>query len=185
MTKILDQLPILEKQTFPKFDDKHIKVRRDQILVWVSIHLAGVLQPEKNIPKIPALLDTGFNFDFSIQDRHLREWAGINPALLPLLGDIEINDQTVNRHEAAVWLHPNVPGKREVAIEQPPYLLEMKKGIAVYPPDAVSPGPRLPLLGLAALLNNDLDFWLDPELRHVSVQTRTWRRRLMRLLCRV
>ena len=31
----------------------------------------------------------------------------------------------------------------------------------------------------------DLDFWLDPELRHVTVQTRTWRRRLMRMLCRI
>lgn len=185
MTKVLDQLPILEKRTSLKFEDKHVTVRRHQILVWVSVHLAGVLQPEPNIPKIPALLDTGNNFDCSMQDRHLREWAGIDPALLPLLGDMEIEDQTVGRHEATVWLYPNIPGQRKIAIGRPPLRLRMERGIAVYPRDAVPPGPRLPLLGLPALLNNDLDFWLDPEGRCVTVQTRTWRRRLLRLLCRI
>lgn len=102
-----------------------------------------------------------------------------------MLGDIEINDQVVNRHEATVWLYPNIAGKREAALDKRPQLLEMKKGIAVYPSAGVPPGPRLPLLGLAALLNNDLDFWLDPDHRHVFVQTRTWRRRIMRLLCEV
>ena len=80
---------------------------------------------------------------------------------------------------------PNVPGTQDSGSGRPPFRLRMGDGIAVYPRDAVPPGPRLPLLGLPALLNNDLDFWLDPELRHVSVQTRTWRRRIIRLLCRI
>jgi hypothetical protein len=185
MTRILDRLPILDKRTFPTFDEKSVKVHRNQILVWVSIHLAGVLQPEQNIPKFPALLDTGNNFDFSIQHRHLREWAGVDSALFPLLGDVEIDDQPVDRHEATVWLYPNIPGTRDIPSGSPPFRLSMRKGIAVYARDAVPPGPRLPLLGLPALLNNDLDFWLDPERRNVSVQTRTWRRRLMRLLGRI
>jgi hypothetical protein len=37
--------------------------------------------------------------------------------------------------------------------------------------------------GLPALLDNDLDWWLDPERRHVTVQSRNWRRHLIRLLC--
>lgn len=80
MTKIIDQLPILEKRTFPRFDDKHVKVHSNQILLWVSIHLTGIVQPEQNTPKIPALLDTGNNFDFSIQHRH----SGSGQALIPL-----------------------------------------------------------------------------------------------------
>ena len=32
---------------------------------------------------------------------------------------------------------------------------------------------------------NDLDLWLDPERRYVTVQPRTWRRPLIRLLCRL
>jgi hypothetical protein len=185
MTKILDRLPVLEQRTSPSFAGKSVTVHRDQILVWVSVHLAGVPRLEPNIPRIPALLDTGNNFGFSLQQRHLREWAGLDPGLLSLLGNLEINDQTVNRHEASVWLYPNVPGKREVAVGSPPYLLEMERGIAVFPPDAAPPGPRLPLLGLAALLNNNLDFWLDPDLREVTVQTQSWRRHVMRLLCRL
>jgi hypothetical protein len=61
----------------------------------------------------------------------------------------------------------------------------MERGIAVHAHDAVRPGPRLPLLGLPALLLNNLDLWLDPEGRHVTVQMRTWRRRLIRLLSRM
>jgi hypothetical protein len=91
----------------------------------------------------------------------------------------------VRRHEAAVWLYPNVRGTRRAAPRGKPYLLEMRDGIAVYPRDADPVGPRLPLLGLPALLHNDLDFFLDPEPRQVTVQTRTWRRHLMRLLCRL
>ena len=68
---------------------------------------------------------------------------------------------------------------------RPPLRLKMPRGIAVYAPDADPPAPRLPLLGLRAFLANDLDWWLDPERRHITMQTRTWRRPLMRLLCRL
>jgi hypothetical protein len=183
--KILDRLPIPEQRATLRFGDKYATVHRNQVLVWVSVHLAGALEPEENIPRIPAVLDTGNNFDFSMQDRHLREWAGIDPGLLVVLGDIEINGQVVKRREATVWLYPNIPGRQEVASGRPPVRLRMSKGIAVYTQDAFPPGPRLPLLGLPAFLDNDLDWWLDPERRYITVQPRTWRRPLIRLLCRL
>jgi hypothetical protein len=61
----------------------------------------------------------------------------------------------------------------------------MSKGIAVYARGAEPPGPRLPLLGLPAFLNYDLDLWIDPERRNVTAQQRRWRRTLMRVLCRL
>ncbi len=183
--KILDRLPITEERTSLRFGDRHITVRSNQILVWMSVHMAGVLEPEESIPKFPALLDTGNNFGFSIQDRHLREWAGLDPALLESLGPVKINEQVVTRQQAKVWVYPNIPGRQGGANGKPPFWLKMAKGIAVYTPDAVPPGPRLPLLGLSALLSNDLDWWLDPERRHITVQTRNWRRPLIRLLCRL
>ena len=79
--KILDRLPIPKERTSLRFGGRHITVHPNQILVWVSVHLSGVLAPEENIPRFPALLDTGNNFAFSVQDRHLREWAGIDPGL--------------------------------------------------------------------------------------------------------
>lgn len=183
--KILDRLPISSERTSPGFGDRYITLHRSQILVWVSILPAGVLEPEVNAPRLPALLDTGNNFGFSMRDRQLREWAGIRPELLKPLGEAQIEGQPVERRKAAVWLFPNMPGRREVSGSPPPFRLEMRKGIAIYPPEAIPPGPRLPLLGLPALLDNDLDCWLDPERRHVTVQTRSWRRRLIRLLCRL
>ena len=59
-------------------------------MVWVSVHLTAVLEPDENIPRFPALLDTGNNVGFSIQDRHLREWAGIDPRLMLSVRDSEI-----------------------------------------------------------------------------------------------
>jgi hypothetical protein len=181
--KILDRVPISEQRTSLQFGDKYVTVHRNQILVWVSVHLAGALEPESNIPRFPALLDTGNNFAFSLPDRLLREWAGIEASLLVSSGDAEINGQVVTCRRAAVWLYPNRPGRQEIASDRPPFRLEMSKGIAVYPPDAIPPAPRLPLLGIPALLDNDLDWWLDPERRLITVQSRTWRRHLIRLLC--
>jgi hypothetical protein len=183
--KILDQLPIVATRTSLRFGGRHVTVHHKQLLVWVSVHLSGVLEPEKGIPRFPALLDTGNNVEFSIQDRHLREWAGIDPGLLVPLGEMEINRQVITLRRATVWLYPNVPGRQEVASDKPPFRLKLIKGIAVHAPDAVDPGPRLPLLGLPAFLENDLDWWFDPERRHMTVQTRNWRRPLIRLLCQL
>jgi hypothetical protein len=183
--KILDRLPITEARTPVRFGDRSVTALPDQILVWVSVDLTGTLRPEKNIPKFPTLLDSGNNSNFAIQHRHLRQWAGIDPAALRLLGSGDIAEQPIEWHEATLWLYPNVPGTRDIDPEKPPLLLEMERGIAVYPHDADPPGPRLPLLGLRAVLKNDLDWWLDPERRQITVQTRNWRRHLMRLLCRI
>jgi hypothetical protein len=153
------------------------------MLAWVSIHLTGTHEPDQNIPRFPALLDTGNNVDVAIQDRHLREWAGLDPRLMLSFGDMRINERVAARRRATVWLYPNIPCRMEVDGEKPPFRLKLAKGIAVYAPDALDRGPRLPLLGLPALLGNDLDWWLDPQRRHITVQTRSWRRPLIRLLC--
>ncbi len=183
--KILDQLPIAETRTSLRFDGRYITVHHNQLVVWVSVHLSGALEPEGDIPRFPALLDTGNNVEFSIQDRHLREWAALDPRLLVPLGEMKMNRQVVALRRATVWLYPNVPGRQEMASDKPPFRVRMIKGIAVHPPDSADPGPRLPLLGLPAFLENDLDLWLDPQRRHVTVQTRNWRRSLIRLLCRL
>jgi hypothetical protein len=183
--KILDRLPIPEDRTSLRFGDRYVNIHANQILVWVSVHAPEVLMPEENMPRFPALLDTGNNFGFSVQDRHLRQWAGIDSGLLDALGEITIEGKVVARREATVWLHPNIPGRQDLAGGRPPFRLDLSKGIAVYTPDAVPPGPRLPLLGLPAMLDNDLDLWLEPEVRHVTVRSRTWRRPLIRLLCQL
>ncbi len=183
--KVLDRLPIPQERTSLRFGDRYVTIHANQILVWVSVHLSGVLAPDEKIPKLPALVDTGNNFGLSVQDRHLREWAGIDPGMLEVRGDIAIDGKVVTRRTATVWLYPNLPGRHDPSRGRPPFRLSLRNGIAVYGRDAIPPGPRLPLLGLPALIENDLDFWLDPERCHVTVQPRNWRRPLIRLLCRV
>ena len=183
--KILDRLPIPKDRTSLRVGERYVTIHANQILVWVSVHLSGILVPEPNIPRFPVLLDTGNNFGFSVQDRHLREWAGIDPGLLNVRGDIAIEGSVVTRREATVWLYQNVPGRQDAASGRPPFRLGLSRGIAVHTQGAFPPGPRLPLLGLPAFLENDLDFWLDPEGRHITLRPRTWRRPLIRLLCRL
>ena len=111
--KILDRLPISEERTSLRFGDRYITVHRNQILVWMGVHLSGILVTEEGIPRFPALVDTGNNLGFSVQDRHLREWAGIDPGLLEPLGDINVNRQGVTLREATVWLYRTSPvGRR-------------------------------------------------------------------------
>ena len=183
--KILERLPIPEKHASLRFGDRFITLHHDQILVWISVSLGGVDELDEKAPRFPALLDTGNNFDFALRERQLRDWAGIDPRLLVVLGEIKINGQAVSRRRATVWLHPNLPGGLEMAMDKTPFRLKMAKGIAVYADDRASPGPRLPLLGLPAFLKNDLDFWFDPERRHITVRSGDWRRALIRLLSRL
>jgi hypothetical protein len=52
--KILDRLAIPKEPSSLRFDGRHTAVRSNQILVWVSVHLSGVLAPEHNIARFPA-----------------------------------------------------------------------------------------------------------------------------------
>ena len=54
--KILDRLPIPEDRTSLRFGDKYVTVHRNQILVWVSVHLAGVLEREPGRRRAIAVL---------------------------------------------------------------------------------------------------------------------------------
>ena len=51
--KILDRLPILATRTSLRFGDKYATIHSNQVVVWVSVHLEGVLEPEENIPRFP------------------------------------------------------------------------------------------------------------------------------------
>jgi hypothetical protein len=55
--KILDRMPIPQKRTSLTFGDKYATVHRNQAAVCVSVHLAGVPEPQNNLPIFPALLD--------------------------------------------------------------------------------------------------------------------------------
>jgi hypothetical protein len=122
-------------------------------------------------PKIPAILDTGNTFGFSIAEEQLLRWCGMRAQSLETLGPILINAQRLNRHSADVWLHPNQPKKRDAFRSALPFRLELRDGIAIYPADRPVPAPRLPLLGLRAIDENGLRCTINGKRRVVSVST--------------
>jgi hypothetical protein len=79
---------------------------------------------------------------------------------------------------ARVWLHHNEPGERTVASSQYPLILP--RGIAIYPDGENY--PRLPLLGLRAILSNNLHLAIDGENNSVNLRTPDWRTRVLRWL---
>jgi hypothetical protein len=180
MTAILRQLPFREVGDEVSCGLVRISVKPYQIVVWVSVTSRSVLELPPHAPRIPAILDTGQNHHFSIHERHLADWARVERDLLPQKRTITVEETAIPLHAAALWLHPNQPGFRDRFADQPPYRLELQEGIAVYPRQGND--PRIPLLGLRALVRNKLHFAMDPERCVVNLRTLDWRTKLLRWL---
>jgi hypothetical protein len=186
MGKILDRLPLVARTGPVSFGQRHVTVFRDELLIWVSVGLHGEESVERLSPPFPALLDSGNNYDFYLNEHHLVHWAGIRPDQVALLGTKYINRQEVPRRQADVWLYPNQPGTTDIWRGKAPFHLEVPDGIAIRPanPEALVE-PRLPLLGFPALRTNELDFWFDSKAARCHVWTAGWRGRIVRLLSRL
>lgn len=183
MTKILDRLPLLPRTSSIAFGSQHVKMYRDEVLIWISIGLRGEDKLERLSPLFPAVLDTGNTYDFYLNEHHLENWAGIRRVLLPELGRRHVNQQVVTCHAADVWIYSNEPGSQKRRQGTPPFRLYVRSGIAVARQQGDKPiTPRLPLLGLPALRNNGLDFWFDSQATHCYLRTAGWRSGIIRSL---
>src|SRR5438034_9959113 len=98
MTKILNQVPYSDALGSVVVRGEQVDVLAHQIIVWVSVSTSATLQLDENSPRIPAILDTGNTFGFSIAEEHLVRWCGLSLELLRVLGPIFINRQRVTSH---------------------------------------------------------------------------------------
>jgi hypothetical protein len=165
--KILDRLPYFSDATSVPAPGERVRVKPHQIIVSVSIGLRELLEWDPRTPSFPAILDTGNNHNLSIRKEHLLRWAGLQSVALRIIGAMRERQQRIPLHSASVWLHSNQPGERTLR-DQKPHSLKLEEGIAIYPDDI---GPRLPILGLRALTQNQLYTAIDPERMHVSLRT--------------
>jgi hypothetical protein len=96
------------------------------------------------------------------------------------LGTIRHTGRRIPLHAADVWLHRNRPGERDQLLDVPPFRLELPRGIAV----SASEGrfPRLPLLGLRALLGNQLHLTVSGERDAAWLRTPHWFLRVLQAL---
>lgn len=180
MARILDRLPISTHDDLAFVGQEQVRVRAYEIIVWVSLQAERILEPGRRVPRFSAILDTGHTHNLSIQEEHLRRWAGLDPETLRPLGAIRQQGRQVPLLAADVWLHRNVPGHRDRLLDWPPLRLELQRGIAVYPPGAGF--PRLPLLGLRALVTNRLRLVVAGGLGQVDLRSADWRSWLSRWL---
>lgn len=168
--KILDRLPIDEKHV--PFGTSSLPLYLKPFQIGIRVSVLDAPEWDARAPIIPALLDTGNNHNFSIQEHQLTRWAGIHPEALPLLGAIRDREYNPSLRFAWIWIHRNRAGSRDL-IQDEPFRLRIEEGIAIYPSDK-SNYPRLPLLGLRAILKNKLKLVIDGKRNHVSLKSSFW-----------
>jgi hypothetical protein len=155
MALILDRLPIPTRDTVAFVGQEAVTVHAYEIPVWVCLAVGDVMDARR-LPRFPALLDTAHTHHFLIREEHLWRWAGLRPDALHLgWGSIRQQGRRFPLRAAQLWMHPNLPGHWDRPAGRPPHRIYVPEGIVVYPPG--SSFPRLPLVGLRAIVRNKLD----------------------------
>jgi len=176
--KILQNLPFFEVPTDLHVPGAELRILHHQIVVWVSVTGPAAASLPAHAPRFPAVLDTGFNDNFLIQEQQLQSWAGINPSDLTITDRLSVGGLSIPLREANLWIHPNQPGSRDAFSGAQPFCLELDTGIGVWP-RALPGARRLPLLGLRGLRQGDLQLELDCRRCRVSLRTPSWWQRLL------
>jgi hypothetical protein len=177
MTTIIRKLPLSEVRTSIRVPDgTTVPILPMQIVLSVSIAPNDVLTLPSQTPIFPAVLDTGFNRAFLLQEQHLMAWAGLRREQLTQVGIIHAYGKPSPLYAANVWLHPNKPGERAIALNRKPFCVYLDPGIGVCPRRVTQ--PRLPLLGLPTLMFGDLQIVFHWRRKAVSLRTTSWWSRL-------
>ena len=142
-----------------------IRLKPYQILAWVSLTHRGLARLPHATPRIPALLDTGHNHNFSLREQHLTQ-SGLETPWPWSSSPLKVRDSSAVEHEVPrllldLWLHPDAAQPNDVA-----YPLRLGfRGAACYLAAGPVAGPHLPLLGLAALCAGSLtaEFQCNPS----------------------
>lgn len=162
--KILDRLPIFEREEADLSSDGIVTIKAFQIAVSVSLTIKGIAELDPGTPIFPAILDTGNSHNFAIREDQLE---GAKLSHISRIGSIRLGGDVLPLIAANVWLHRNRPNTR--MLEGGAYLLELSEGVAVYPQGMPNPA-RLPILGLRGLVKNNLTLLIDGKQRAVTLK---------------
>jgi hypothetical protein len=97
--RILDRLPIARLDTLAFVGAENVRLKKDEIIVWVSVTRKTNVAWNPATPRFPAIVDTGHTHNFAIQHQHLVRWAGIQPELLKPIGSIRHDGKRLPLHE--------------------------------------------------------------------------------------
>jgi hypothetical protein len=119
MPRLLDRMPFPDDQSEVAIRGERVRLRPNQIILWVSLSLQRVNSTNPVAIPFPAILDTGHTHTFSINEHHLIEWAGLRPGMLSALGAIRDRGQRILLRAADIWVHPNERGFRDRLADRP------------------------------------------------------------------
>jgi len=139
-----------------------VLIRRYQIMVWISLAVDSSFSRS-----IPAIIDTGLNHNFALNESHLA-WANLRLEQLSKIGTTKIEGESIPVRKAEVHLHHNTRGTKLIAASEP-YHLKASQGIIVFP--AVNKYPRVPILGIRCLVNSNLRLIVDGKRKTVSLRS--------------
>ena len=167
MPRLLDRMPFTRDSASLSVRGEPVTIRADQIIVWITLTLRRVSEPNLLAIPFPAILDTGYNHSFAIQERQLIAWAGLRSEMLGVIGAVRERGLRLPLREANLWIHVNQRHTRDLRLNHQPVLLNAGRGIAVLPNDF----PRLPILGLRAIAENRLMLCVNGPRRVATLRT--------------
>lgn len=145
------------EKTSVRVRDELVAVKAFQIIAWVSISADPLSPWESRTPRFPAIVDTGTTHNFALTEKALSAWAGMHAKNLEESGRLRIEGRIASLRSAGLWLHGN----------SEPFRLSADEGIAVLLGD----WPRLPVLGLRALTNSNLQVFVYGDSKRVLIRT--------------
>jgi len=163
---ILRKWPFSPTTTTLDVAGESIITRPYQMVIWASLTLDDA--PPASAARLPVILDTGHNHNFSIRASQLEKWAGISPGQCRKIGAILVNREELPLLAVDAWIHRNRPGTDQLLPH--PVRLLLPEGISVYPSESAS-APRLPLLGLRGLVRNRWRVVIDGTQLSLSKKT--------------
>jgi len=169
MPRLVDRAPIPERSAEVTVRGERVRLRADQIVVWLTISSRMEQSPRPSAMAFPAILDTGHTHTLTIHERHLIEWAGLRPENLRIYGAVRHLGRRILLHAANIWVHSNHPQSRDRLTDRPPFPLGASRGIAVYA--QANEYPRLPILGLRAIADNKLILLVNGSRRVATLRT--------------
>lgn len=110
-----------------------ILVRANQIILWVTLAHQRFRFPNPYAIPFPVILDTGHTHSFALHERHLVEWAGLQPEMLDISGEVRDRGRRLFLRTANIWIHLNQSRDQNLLERHSPNLVEARRGIAVYP----------------------------------------------------
>src|SRR5687767_14750383 len=125
MPRLIDRVPVPDRPSEVIVGRERVRLRADQIIVWLAITRQLNEPPRPTSTPFPAILDTGHSHTLALQERHLVDWAGVRPDALRLFGNVRDRERgsRLELRTGIIWVYRNRPGSREHVADHEPFPL--------------------------------------------------------------